>query len=128
MVAHAEARDHVVGWLHVPRHATLWFAGDEAGAVSHRVVMFWRSDVLGHSIAGGVLGQCGLWPTAAGWWGAVGSIRGCMQLSGEGLVWVFGHMRRAYDRRAAWWMREPKPTTTGYRGGGLRKPKLAAAR
>jgi len=50
-----------------------------------------------------------------------------MQPSGEGLVWVVGRIRRAYDRWGAWWIREPKPTTTGHRGGSLRKPKLVAA-
>ena len=59
MVAHAGARDSVVGWLRVLKPATVWFGGDEARAVSHRVVMFWHSDVLGHSIAGGVWGSVG---------------------------------------------------------------------
>ena len=40
MIVHAGARDCVVGWLRMPKPATVWFGGDEAGAVSHRVVMF----------------------------------------------------------------------------------------
>ena len=51
-----------------------------------------------------------------------------MQPSWDGLVWVVGSIRQAYDCRWVRWMREPKPTTTGHHGGGLRKPKLAAAR
>ena len=57
--AHAGARDRVVGWSHLPKPATVWFGGDEAGAVSHQVVMFWRSHMPGHSIADGVWGRVG---------------------------------------------------------------------
>jgi len=126
VVAHADTHNCVVGWSCVVKPATVWFGGDEAGAISHRVVMFLAFGCARALDCRWCLGQCGLWPTAARWWWAIGSIRGCMQPSGKGLVWVVGCIRRVYDRRGVWWMCELKPTTTRHRGGGSRKPKLAA--
>jgi len=59
VAVHAGARDRVVGWSRMLKPATVWFGGDKAGAVSHRVEVFWCSDVLGHSIASGVQGSEG---------------------------------------------------------------------
>ena len=58
-VAHAGACVRVVGWPYVLKPATMWFGGDESGTIGHRVVMFWRSDMPGHSIAGGAWGSLG---------------------------------------------------------------------
>ena len=60
MAAHAGARDRVVGWLRVPKPATVWFGGDEAGAVSHQVVMFLAFACSGALDRRWCLGQCGL--------------------------------------------------------------------
>ena len=59
MVAHAGTRRHVVGCSCVLKPATVWFGGDEARAVRHHVVVFWGSDVPGHSIASGVWSSVG---------------------------------------------------------------------
>jgi len=76
VIVHAGARDCVVGWLRVPKPATVWFGGDEAGAVSHRVVMFWRSDVPGHSIASSVCGSVGCGQRLPGGGGPSGAYTG----------------------------------------------------
>jgi len=63
---------------------TMWFGGDEAGAVSHRVVMFWRSGVLGHSIAGGVWGSVGCGQQLPGGGGPSGAYTGIYSHRGSG--------------------------------------------
>jgi len=40
VVAHAGARDRMVGWSCMPKPVTVWFGGDEAGTISHWVVVF----------------------------------------------------------------------------------------
>ena len=84
MVAHAGARDRVVGWSRVPKPTTVWFGCDEAGAVSRRVVMFWRSDVPGHSIAGGVWGSVGCGQQLPGGGGPSGAYVGVCSRQGRG--------------------------------------------
>ena len=127
MVAHAGARDHVVGWSRVLKPATVCFGGDEARAVSHRVVMFWRSDVLGHLIADGVWGSVGCGQQLPGGGGPSGAYAGVCGRRGRGWFGSLAVCARHMTAQGAWWVCEPEPTTTGHRGGGLRKPKLVAA-
>jgi len=127
VVAQARARDRVVGWSRVLKPATMWFGGDEAGGVSHRVVLFWRSHVPGHSIASGVWGSVGCGQQLRGGGGPLGAYAGVCSRWGRcwlvSLTICTGHT----TAEGAWWMCEPEPTTTGHHGGGLHKLKLAAA-
>jgi len=68
----------------VPKPTTVWFGGDQARAVSHRVVMFWRSDVPGHSIAVGVWGSLASGQPLPGGGGPLGAYTGvcCCQERG----------------------------------------------
>jgi len=97
VAAYAGARDRVVGWSRVPKPATVWFGGDEAGAVSHQVVMFGVRMCRGTRLPM-VFGAVWAVANSCRVVGAVGSICRCMQPSGEGLIWVVGRMRRAYNR------------------------------
>ena len=127
MVAHAGARDRVVGWSCVPKPATVWFGGDEAGAVSHWMVMFWRSDVPGHSIADGVWGSVGCGQQLPGGGGPSGAYAGVCGHRERGWFGSLAICAEHTTTEGAWWVREPEPMTTGHRGGGLQEPKFAAA-
>ena len=128
VVAHAEARDGVVGWSHVPKPVTVWFGGDKTRAVSHWVVVFGARMYRGTRLPvlfGAVWAVVNSCRVVVGRrehtrvyeavWGGVGSGRWRYTLG-------------IHAPGGAWWMREPEPTTAGHCGGGLRKSKLTAAR